>query len=280
MRKINAKKITEAVKELAISANINLSGQMAAALKTALKKEASPAGKEALKDLIENAEIARKEKLPICQDTGYAIVFIGIGQEVLITGGDLNKAINKGVSEGYKKGYLRKSVVADPFIRKNTGNNTPADIITEIVPGNKLKITFMAKGCGSENTSALKMFLPAAPWEDIIKFVTDRVTEVGAAPCPPIIVGLGIGGTADKAMLLAKKALLRDIGKHNEQKDIAKKENELLSAVNKTGVGPEGLGGKITAIAANIEVFPPHIAGLPVALAIDCCAHRVKTVTL
>lgn len=279
-RKINAGKITEAVKHLAISANFELSKQMVSALQSSLKRESSPAGKEALKDLIKNAGIAKKEKLPICQDTGYAMVFVEVGQEVLIVGGNINDAINKGVREGYKKGYLRKSIVADPFGRKNTGDNTPAGIVTEIVPGSKVKMTFMAKGCGSENTSALKMFLPTAPWSNIVRFVTDRVMEVGATPCPPVIVGLGIGGTADKAMLLAKKALLRNIGKHNKSKDIAKKEKELLAAVNKTGVGPEGLGGRVTAIAANIETFPPHIAGLPVALAIDCCAHRVKAVTI
>ncbi len=276
IREIDSKKITEAIKNLAIEANTELPEDLVSALEGVLAKEESPTGREVLRQLIENARLAKKERLPICQDTGFAIVFIELGQDVMITGGTLAEAINEGVSRGYKEGNLRKSIVSDPFKRKNTGDNTPADIITEIVPGDKIKLTFMAKGAGSENVSAFKMFNPNESFSEISKFVVQKIVETGPNSCPPIIVGLGIGGTADKAMILAKKALLRDIGHHNSQSDIAKKERELLEMINSTGIGPGGLGGRITAIAVNIETYPCHIASLPVALAVDCYAHRVK----
>jgi len=280
MKEISSKKITDAVSKLAKDACARLPEDVSSAMNKALKNEESPAGRQVLRDLIENAEIARKENMPICQDTGYAIVFVELGQDVAITGENLNAAINEGVSKAYVEGYLRKSIVDDPFNRKNTGDNTPADIIAEIVPGDKIRLTFMAKGAGSENASAFKMFKPSDPFSDIEKFVVDRIIEVGPNPCPPIIVGLGIGGTADKAMLLAKKALLREVGHHHSQTDIAKKEKELLDLINKTGIGPSGLGGRTTAIAVNIETYPCHIASLPVALAVDCHAHRVGRITL
>lgn len=276
MKEIEAKKITDAVKNLAIEACTRIPDDVVSALNKSLKKEESQTGREVLRQLIENAEIAKKESVPICQDTGFAVIFVELGQDVRVIGGNLTAAINEGISRGYKEGYLRKSIVEDPFDRKNTRDNTPADIITEIVPGDKIKLTFMAKGGGSENVSALKMFNPNDPFSEIEKFVVERVVEAGPAPCPPIIVGLGIGGTADKAVILAKVALLREIGMHHSRTDIAKKEKELLALINKTGVGPSGLGGRTTALAVNIETFPCHIASLPVALAVDCHAHRVK----
>jgi fumarate hydratase subunit alpha len=279
-KEIDSKQITEAVKNLAIEVNTKLADDMVDALNKALKNEESPVGRDLLRDLIKNAEIARKENLPICQDTGFAIVFVELGAGVTIQGENLTGAINEGIAEGYKAGYLRKSIVKDPFKRENTGDNTPADIITEIVTGDKVKITLIAKGGGCENVSALKMFKPNDPFEEIEKFVVEKVTEAGGNPCPPIIVGLGIGGTADKAMLLAKKALLRKVGAHNSNPDIAKKERALLAKVNATGIGAGGIGGRVTALAANIETWPCHIASLPVALAVDCYAHRVGSVVI
>ncbi len=276
-REIDSNRITEAVKTLAIKACTVLPDDVFDALNKALKNEESPVGRSILRQLIENAEIARKESLPICQDTGFAIVFVDLGEGVQINGKSLSAAINDGVREGYKEGFLRKSIVCDPFDRKNTGDNTPADIIIDTVPGDKIKLTFMAKGGGCENVSALKMFKPNDAFEEIENFVVEQVLEAGPNPCPPVIIGLGIGGTADKAMLLAKKALLREIGKHNSNSDIKNKEKHLLALVNKTGVGPSGLGGRTTALAVNIETYPCHIASLPVALAFDCHAHRVKT---
>jgi len=279
-REIDSKQITDAVKKLAVEVNTKLPEDMVSALNKALKNEESPVGRDLLRDLIKNAEIARKENLPICQDTGFAIVFVELGQDVNIKGENLVGSINEGISRGYKEGYLRRSIVKDPFKRDNTGDNTPADIITEIVTGDKIKITLMAKGGGCENVSALKMFKPNDPFEEIEKFVVEKITEAGGNPCPPIIVGLGIGGTADKAMVLAKKALLRKVGAHNSNSDIAKKEKDLFNKVNATGIGAGGLGGRVTALAANIETWPCHIASLPVALAVDCYAHRVGSTIL
>jgi fumarate hydratase subunit alpha len=275
-REINSSEITKTVKKLAIEAATELPEDVLDALNKALAQEKSNSAREILRQLIKNAELARSEKLPLCQDTGYAIVFIEIGEDVHISGRDLVSAINEGVREGYEEGFLRKSIVSDPFKRKNTGDNTPADIITELVPGSEIKITFMAKGGGCENVSAFKVFTPNTDFSEIAKFAVEKVIEAGPNACPPVIVGLGIGGTADKAMLIAKKALLRDIGRHHSNKDIAKMEKELLKMINDTGVGPSGLGGNTTALAANIETFPAHIASLPVAVAIDCHAHRIK----
>ena len=276
MREIEAKKITNTVKELCIDANINLSDDVLEALNEALKAEESENGREILRQILRNAEIARSEKLPICQDTGVTIVFAEIGQDLRITGGDLHEAINEGVSLGYKEGNLRKSIVSDPFKRKNTGDNTPAIIHTEIVPGDKIKIILMAKGAGSENVSAAKVLTPADGIEGIKKFVVETITKAGANPCPPIIVGVGVGGNLEYSCLLAKKALLRKIGKRNSQSDIAKIEKQLHEEINATGIGPGGLGGRITALAVNIETYPCHMASLPVCVNIDCHVHRVK----
>lgn len=276
MREIETKKIINTVKELCIEASILLSEDVLEALNEALKKEESPEGREIIRELIKNAEVARRENLPICQDTGITVVFLEIGQDVRIIGGDLTEAINEGVSRGYKEGNLRKSIVSDPFKRKNTGDNTPAIIHTEIVPGDKIKITLMAKGAGSENVSEAKILTPAEGIEGIKKFVLEKVIAAGPNPCPPIIVGVGIGGTLEHASLLAKKALLRKLGKHNSQSDIAKLEKDLFQDINSTGIGPGGLGGRITALAVNVETYPCHMASLPVAVNINCPAHRIK----
>jgi len=276
MREIEAKKITETVKHLCIQANYELSDDVLYLLNEALKKERSANGREIIRELISNADIAKKIRYPICQDTGLALVFIELGQDVRITGGDLTEAVNEGVSRGYKEGYLRKSVVNDPFFRKNTNDNTPALMHTDIVPDDKIKITFMAKGGGCENVGAYKMFKPGASREEIEEFVVDTVKAAGANPCPPIIVGVGIGGNQENSALLAKKALLREAGKLNSNKDIHKMEKELLAKINDLGIGPEGLGGTITALSVHIETAPCHIASLPVNVAIDCHAHRVK----
>ncbi|MBP2650501.1 MAG: ttdA [Firmicutes bacterium] len=274
MRVITAQMVTKAVAELAIKANYYLPEDVKTALTHMHNQEQSPLGQEIINQLIENAAIAAQNDVPICQDTGMAVIFLELGQEVHIDG-DLQTAINNGVATGYSEGYLRKSVVAEPlFNRKNTGNNTPAIIHTEIVPGDKLKITLAPKGFGSENMSAVKMLKPSDGVAGVKKFILDTVLAAGANPCPPIIVGMGIGGTMEKAALLAKKALLRPIDRHNANPDYAKLEEELLTLVNLTGVGPQGLGGTTTALAVNIEYYPTHIAGLPVAINVNCHATR------
>lgn len=280
MRNIEAAKISEAIAKLAIEANYYLSEDIYDALKKGQQAEDSPLGKEIFCQLVQNADIARNENMPICQDTGMAVVFIDLGQEVHIEG-NLWDAVNAGVVKGYKEGYLRKSVVDDPlFIRKNTGDNTPAILHVNIVPGDKVKITLAPKGFGSENMSAIKMFTPSAGVEGVKKFVVETVTAAGSNPCPPIVIGIGVGGTFEKAAYLAKKALLRPIDQRNANPDYAKLEQELLELVNKTGVGPQGLGGTITALALNIEYFPTHIAGMPVAININCHATRHAEVEL
>ena len=276
MKEIQAKEIIETVKDLCIKANYELSDDVLYLLNEALKKEKSGNAREVIRELISNADIAKKVRYPICQDTGLALVFIELGQDVKIIGGDLTEAINEGVSRGYKEGYLRKSVVHDPFLRKNTNDNTPALIHTEIVPGDRIKITFMAKGGGCENVGAYKMFKPGAGREEIEEFVVDTVKAAGPNPCPPIIVGVGIGGNQENSALLAKKALLREAGKLNSNKETHKMEKELLAKINDLGIGPEGLGGTVTALAVHIETSPCHIASLPVTVSIDCHAHRIK----
>ncbi|MBP2636341.1 MAG: ttdA [Firmicutes bacterium] len=281
MRTIEASQITAAVAKLAVDANYYLSNDMRSALETAREQEESPLGKTILGQLVENACIARDEEVPICQDTGMAVVFIEVGQDVHITGGNLEDAVNDGVAKGYTEGYLRKSVVGEPlFNRKNTGNNTPAVLHTSIVPGDKIKITLAPKGFGSENMSALKMFKPSDGLPAIKKFLVETVFNAGSNPCPPIVIGMGIGGTMEKAAYLAKKALLRSVDQQSSQAEYAKLEQELLSLVNETGVGPQGLGGRITALAVNIEYYPTHIAGLPVAININCHATRHAEVEL
>lgn len=255
-------------------ANTCLGKDVRSALASALLHEESPAGKDVLGQIIENADIARAEQAPMCQDTGLAVVFAEVGQDVHITGALLADAINAGVAKGYGEGYLRKSVVGHPLDRKNTGDNTPAVIHTEIVPGDKLRIIVAPKGAGSENMSAVRMLKPSDGADGVKSFVLDTVLAAGPNPCPPIIVGVGIGGTMEKAAFLSKKALLREVGEHSTDKVNAELETSLLEMINRTGIGPAGLGGRITALAVNVESFPCHIASLPVAVNIQCHAAR------
>ncbi|MDI6642023.1 MAG: fumarate hydratase [Elusimicrobiota bacterium] len=274
MREIKAEEITKAVKEICIESNFVLPDDVWRKLKEAQEKEESPIGKEVIKQIIENNRIAKEEKIPICQDTGVAVVFVELGQEVHVVGGNLSDAINNGVRQGYIEGYLRKSIVADPLRRKNTDDNTPAVIHTEVVLGDKLKITVLPKGGGSENMSAVAMLPPSSGVEDVKKFVIDTVKKAGSNPCPPIVVGVGIGGTFDSVTLLAKKALLRSLESHHPEKLYADLEHELLQEVNNTGIGPQGLGGRFTTLAVLIETYPCHIAAIPVAVNIQCHACR------
>jgi fumarate hydratase subunit alpha len=279
MREINVKDITAAVKEAAIAANHELGEDMRRALAHGLEREESPTGREVFRLLLENARIARESRIPICQDCGLAVVFVDLGQDVHLVGGDLNEAIQAGVRQGYKEGYLRKSL-CHPLTRKNTGDNTPAVIYTTIVPGDRVKLTVVPKGGGSENMSRVHMLRPAAGLAGIREKVVETVREAGANPCPPIIVGVGIGGTFEQAALLAKKALLREVGSKNPDPELAALEEEFLTLVNKTGIGPAGLGGRLTALAVHINMMPCHIASLPVAVNIQCHASRHKEVIL
>lgn len=280
MRELSVKKISETIKNLCIEANINLPDDVLEALNKALKNEVSPLGREILRQIIKNAAIAKEKKIPLCQDTGLAVVFIELGQDVRLTDGLLEEAVNEGVSLGYHKGFLRKSVVADPLLRENTGDNTPAIIHTEIVPGEKIKIQLICKGGGAENRSAIRLFKPTATKEEIEQFVLATIEKAGPNACPPMIVGVGIGGNFETAPLIAKKALLRPIGRHSSASDTAKWEKALLEKANKLGVGPMGLGGSTTALAVHIEKRPCHISSLPVAVNIECHAHRYKEATI
>ncbi len=280
MRMVGAGKIRDAVSRLAIEANLYLRKDVLSALKSAYSKEKAPRAKKILKALIENAAIASSESIPICQDTGMATVFMEIGQEAAIVGGDLEKAVNEGVAEGYKKGFLRKSIVADPLSRINTNDNTPAVIHVKIVPGGKIKITVAPKGFGSENKSLINMFRPTDGADKIEKFILEAVKKAGPDACPPYIIGVGMGGTLDKACVLAKEALLRRIDKRNPRHHIAKLESILLKKINKLNIGPMGLGGRATCLGLNIEVYPTHIAGLPVCVSISCHATRSATAVI
>ncbi len=279
MREIHVDEIRDNVAQICIDAAYDLSEDVLTAFDRAQEAETAPAAKEVIGLLKENARVAREDRIPICQDTGIAVFFIEIGQDLRIKNGFLNDAVNEGVRKGYKEGYLRKSVV-DPLTRKNTGDNTPAIIYTELVPGDKLRISFMPKGAGSENMSAIRMLRPTEGIEGIREFVLECVKKAGANPCPPIVVGVGIGGTFEKAAVMAKKSLLRHIGSPNPKLELASLEEELLKAVNRTGIGPEGLGGKVTAMAVHVETHPCHIASLPVAVNINCHAARHKTIIL
>ncbi|SHE49611.1 fumarate hydratase subunit alpha [Desulfofundulus australicus DSM 11792] len=280
MRLIDAATITATVAELCQKANYELGEDVLRAFNEALEQEISLTGKDVLQQLLENARIAREEQVPMCQDTGFAVVFLEIGQEVMITGGDLYEAVNEGVRRGYRDGYLRKSIVDHPLRRKNTGDNTPAVIHTRIVPGDKLRIVVAPKGGGSENMSGLRMLKPAEGVEGVKNFVIEQVRAAGPNPCPPVVVGVGIGGTFEKAALLAKEALLRPLGQPHPDAEIAALEKELLEAINNLGIGPQGLGGRITALAVHVEVYPCHIASLPVAVNINCHASRHKEAVL
>lgn len=280
MRYIQASSITDAVARACMSANCVLPEDVLLALRRSADMEESPAGRETLEQLLVNAAIAKEKGIPICQDTGFAVVFVELGQDVGISGGYLCDAINEGVRRGYSEGYLRKSIVAHPLERVNTGDNTPAVIHTEIVPGDSLRIVVAPKGGGSENMSGVRMLKPSDGVQGVKDFVLEVVRNAGANPCPPIIVGVGIGGTMEKAAILAKKAAIRDIGKRSENPPDAWLEGELLELVNRTGIGPAGLGGRITALAVNVESFPAHIASLPVAVNIQCHAARHVEIVL
>ena len=280
MRRINVKRITKTVKKLFIEANTVLGEDIIGALKTARSLEESATGKQVLEKIIENAGIACRRKMPICQDTGLAVLFVEIGQDVHIVGGDLRQAIEEGVRQAYADGFLRKSV-CDPLTRKNTGDNTPAIIHIDIVEGDRLKIIAMPKGGGSENVSAAKMLTPAVGIDGIKKFVLETIDLAGANPCPPIMVGIGIGGSLEQACILAKKALLRPVGLPNYKDErLAQMENDLYQSINKSGIGPGGLGGRITTLAVNVEMMPCHIASLPVAVNIQCHVARHKEVII
>jgi len=274
MRTIHIDRIIDAVEKLCMDANYNLNDDIYNALVEAYDNEESENGKWVLENLIENSKIAKEEKIAICQDTGMAVIFLEIGQDVNIIGGSLTDAINEGVRRGYKKGYLRSSVVNHPLKRVNTKDNTPAVIHTEIVPGDRIKIEAAPKGFGSENMSGLAMLKPSDGVEGVIDFVVKTVSKAGSNPCPPIIVGVGIGGTMEKAAYLAKKALLRPVGSESDDPEMAEIERELKRKINKLGIGPAGIGGSTTALAVHVEYFPTHIASLPVAVNIGCHATR------
>lgn len=277
MRDIHVNKISEVIRNLCIDANCNLSMDLYQSIDEGIKGEVSEIGKEILTQLKSNADIAKIKQCPICQDTGMAVIFIEIGQEVHIVGGDLEVAINEGVRRGYKEGYLRKSVVKDPFYRENTKDNTPAIIHYNIVPGNELKITVAPKGFGSENMSKIYMLKPADGIEGAKRVILEAIEKAGSNACPPMVVGVGIGGTFEKAAYLSKKALLRPIGVNSVKEHIKALEKELLTKINQLGIGPQGLGGNTTALAINIETYPTHIAGLPVAVNISCHVTRHKS---
>ena len=277
MREIEAARITDTVKRLCIQANVILPEDVKNCIIKRKSEENWAPAREILDRIEENFELSAAENVPICQDTGIACVFLEIGQEVHIAGGDITQAVNEGVRQGYAEGYLRKSVVRDPLDRVNTGDNTPAMIYYDIVPGDKIKITVAPKGFGSENMSQIKMLRPSDGIEGVKAFVLKAVEEAGPNPCPPIIVGVGIGGTFDKAALLAKKALLRETGTPSADPLYAKLEEELLEKINALGIGPQGFGGKTTALAVAVEHYPTHIAGLPVAVNINCHVARHKT---
>lgn len=280
MREIMISNVIETVEKLCIGANYFLNDDIRDALADALEKEESDVGRSVLEGLLKNADIAAKEEMAICQDTGMAVIFVKLGQEVCVSGGSLTEAINEGVRRGYRRGYLRNSIVGDPLIRQNTGDNTPAVIHYDIVEGDKLKITVAPKGFGSENMSALRMLKPSDGIEGVKEFILDTVSKAGPNPCPPIIVGAGIGGTMEKAAFMAKEALLRRVGSKSPHKHIAELEKELLERINELGIGPAGLGGRITALGVNIETYPTHIAGLPVAVNISCHVTRHRSATL
>jgi fumarate hydratase subunit alpha len=279
MREVAASQVTEAVKDLAMRAAYDLGSDVIEAFEKGLEVEESPTGKDILNQLIENAKIAADGQFPMCQDTGFGVVFVELGQDVHITGGDLNEAIHEGVRQGYGEAFLRKSV-CHPFTRKNSGDNTPAIIHIKIVPGDKVKLTLAGKGGGSENMSRVMMLKPSDGKDGIMDYVVQRVKESGPNPCPPTVVGVGIGGTFEKAAMLAKEALLRPLDDSNEDPELAEMENTIFERVNKLGIGPGGLGGRVTSLAVKVEMMPCHIASLPVAVNINCHAHRHKEVEI
>ena len=281
MRDINAKEVSKTVSRLFQEANFFLPEDVIASLKRARESEESPVAREVIDGILENADIAAQEKMPLCQDCGAAVLFLELGQEVHITGGDLYAAVNEGVRQAYSEGYLRKSMVKRPYSeRVNTKDNTPAIIHTDIVPGDKLRIIAMPKGGGAENMTRLAMLPPARGRQGIVDFVVSAVDEAGSNPCPPVVVGVGIGGTAEKTLMLAKKALLRKIGEPSPDAEVAELEREILRRVNNLGIGAMGYGGRVTALAVNVEVLPAHIASMPVAVNLNCHSSRHKEAIL
>ncbi len=280
MRIIEVSTITQSVKQMCIEANLNLASDVTKALQTYEMTEESPIGKQILKDLLTNVKIAKEKQVPICQDTGMAVFFVEIGQEVHFDGGYIEDAINEGVRQGYLEGFLRKSIVADPLRRVNTKDNTPAIVHYQMVLGDQVKITFAPKGFGSENMSRSKMLVPSEGRKGVVDFVLETVSLAGPNPCPPIVIGVGIGGTLEKAAIIAKKATAREIGLVNQDPYYEFLEKELLEKVNGLGIGPQGLGGTTTALAVHVETFATHIAGLPVVVNINCHAARHMTVIL
>ncbi len=276
MRQIDVSQVSRALAEMAVEANCYLGEDVCGAIARCRKEETWPSAKDTLEKLEKNIALAAERQMPLCQDTGMACVFMEVGQEVHFTGGSLEEAIHQGVREGYKNGFLRKSVVADPIRRGNTGDNTPAHIHYEIVPGDKVKIVFAPKGFGSENMSQIRMFPPAAGLQGVKDFILRTVEEAGANPCPPIVVGVGIGGTFDRAALMAKQALLEPLGTHHPDPYYRAVEEELLERINGLGIGPQGFGGRTTALGVRIKTFPTHIAGMPVAVNINCHVSRHK----
>lgn len=277
MKTINVGEITRIVKEMCIEANVNLAPDVTKALQSYEETEKSPIGKQILRDLITNIEVAREKQMPICQDTGMAVLFVEYGQDIQFVGGYIEEALNEGVRQGYNEGFLRKSVVSDPLRRVNTKDNTPAVIHYQIVPGEQLKITFAPKGFGSENMSRSKMLTPSEGRQGVVDFVLETVDLAGPNPCPPIVIGIGIGGTLEKAAIIAKKATAREVGLHHPDPYYKELELELLKRVNGLGIGPQGLGGNTTAIGVHVETYPTHIAGLPVVVNINCHASRHLT---
>lgn len=277
MREVSVERIAEVVSAACVKANKKLPGDLTGLIYSAGERESSPLAVSVMRDLAANIEAAEEMDLPICQDCGMAVVFAEVGQDAHIVGGDFETAVNEGVGRGYTEGYLRCSVVADPLLRKNTGNNTPAVIHTRIVPGDKIKITVAPKGFGSENMSRIKMFTPSAGREDVIEFILDSVSKAGGNPCPPLVLGVGIGGDFEQCALLSKKALCRSVSERNPVDYYREMEEETLRLVNSLGIGPQGFGGNVTALAVNIEVAPTHIAGLPVAVNFGC--HVTRHVT-
>jgi fumarate hydratase subunit alpha len=273
MREIHVKVMTEKVKDLCMEANTDLGEDVLQAFDRAIEQEESPVAVEILRELKENARVATEEKVPICQDTGFAVVFLEVGQEVHFAGGSVFEAIQEGVRQGYRDGYLRKSI-CHPFTRANTGDNTPAVIHTAVVPGDRVKLIVAPKGAGSENMSRVVMLSPSEGIEGIKRFVIQRVKESGSNPCPPIVVGMGIGGTMEQAALLAKKSLLRPLGRKNPDPQLERLEFEILTEINKLGIGPQGLGGRTTCLDVHILMMPCHIASLPLAVNIQCHVHR------
>ncbi|HJW74673.1 MAG TPA: fumarate hydratase [Thermoleophilia bacterium] len=281
VRELDVSEITAAVKELCMEANYDLPDDVYAALRAGKEAEESPVGRAVFDQLLENADIARRDRVPICQDTGFAVFFVGLGQDVHLVGGDFSTAVDEGVRQGYTEGYLRKSIAEEPAqARRNTRDNTPAVVHTELVPGDRVEIWMMAKGGGAENMSSLNVLKPAQGWQGVVDAVVDTVSRAGSNPCPPVVIGVGIGGTIDMVTVLAKKALLREIGSRHPDERLAAMEDELLQKVNALGIGPQGLGGTQTCLDVFIEEMPCHIASMPLAVNVQCHAQRHKHVVL